>query len=82
MSPEVGPRWLLEWLFRAEDAGSGSLLAVFSSGSRSGRGECEDLAGPGLALVVIEVNADRPHRRKPCHQRLLRLPLTRRHAAW
>src|SRR5262252_194478 len=29
MSPEDGLRWLLEWLFRAGDAGSGSLLSVW-----------------------------------------------------
>ena len=40
----------------------------------SRRDEREDLAGPGLALVVIEVNAGRPHGRKPCPQRLFRTP--------
>src|SRR5215469_14330052 len=29
MSPEDGLRWLLEWLFRAGEAGSGSLLSVW-----------------------------------------------------
>src|SRR5262249_9378749 len=28
--PEVALRWLLEWLFHAQDAGSGSLLSVWS----------------------------------------------------
>jgi hypothetical protein len=53
--------------------------AAVSAGTRSRGDESEDHTGARLALVVTEGNGRRSHGRKPCHRRLLGLPLTRRH---